>query len=240
MNLLYQDEHCVAIDKPSGFHVHPPEDSTYRVPREKICLYQVRNLLNKHIYPVHRLDAATSGVLLFALSSAAAKELCFLFSERQTQKTYHAVARGFLPSEGQIQVPLELDSTGTPVDALTSYHRLQTIELPVAVGKKFPTARYSLMEVQPHTGRYHQIRRHFNRISHPLLGDAYHGDSHHNAFFRNRLGIAGLCLKATRLEFHPSWSSQKISIEAPECDKWRRIQFLFDPENAIEDKLKSL
>lgn len=227
MELIYQDEHFIAINKPSGFHVHPPEDSQFKVPRDKICLYQVRKMMKQHVFPVHRLDAATSGVLLFALSSEAASKFGKMFQERAPQKTYHAVVRGYVPVEGTIDVQLELDSTGALVDAKTSYKRLSTIEFPVAVGKKFPTARYSWVEAYPHTGRYHQIRRHFNRISHPLLGDAYHGDSHHNRFFRNELGIEGLCLKAIKMELIHPWTLEPLKIEAPPCEKWNKIQSLF-------------
>lgn len=227
MQILFQDEHYVAVNKPAGFHVHPPEDETHRVPREKIVLYQVRRLMKQHVYPVHRLDAGTSGVLLFALSSEAAGKMNKLFTERKTDKTYHAVVRGFVSDAGMIELPLELDSTGDLVEAQTSYRRLQKMELPVAVGKKFPTARYSWVEVTPHTGRFHQIRRHFNRISQPLLGDAAHGDSHHNQFFRNHLGIAGLCLKALRLSFTHPLTDEFISIQAPPCEKWNKIQELF-------------
>lgn len=228
MELLYQDEHFIAVNKPSGFHVHPPENPEFRVPRDKIMLYHVRKMMKQHVFPVHRLDAGTSGVLLFALSSPAASQLCKLFTDRNTHKTYQAVTRGYTPESGRIEIPLELDSTGDLVDAQTSFRRLGLREFPVAVGKKFPTARYSWVEVTPHTGRYHQIRRHFNRISHPLLGDAVHGDSHHNRFFRNDLGIEGLCLKALRLEFIHPWSQEAISIEAPPCEKWKKIQLLFE------------
>lgn len=240
MELIYQDAYFIAVNKPSGFHVHPHEDPQHRVSRDKICLYHARRMMKQHVYPVHRLDAGTSGVLLFALSSESASKLCRLFSERLTQKTYQAVVRGYVPESADVQIPLELDSTGDLVEAHTSYRRLGTIEFPVPVGKKFPTARYSLVEVTPHTGRYHQIRRHFNRISHPLLGDAVHGDSHHNRFFRNHLGIEGLCLKATRLEFTHPWTGEPLTLQAPDCEKWKKIQFVFDPRQPVESKLKSL
>ncbi len=181
----------------------------------------------RHVFPVHRLDAATSGVLLFALSSEVARLICDQFAKRIPQKTYQAVVRGFPPSEGSIDLDLELDSTGEKVPARTTYKTLQRIELPHPVGKKFATARYSLMEIKPETGRYHQIRRHFNRISHPLLGDAVHGDSHHNRFFREFLGISGLCLQAIRLELPHPISGQSLSIEAPPSGRWNKIHDLF-------------
>ncbi|MEN0059473.1 MAG: pseudouridine synthase [Bdellovibrio sp.] len=240
MDLLYKDEHFIAVFKPSGFHVHPHENVQHRVSRDKICLYHARRMMKQHVYPVHRLDAATSGVLLFALSSASASRLCKIFSDREVHKTYQAVVRGYVKDEETLDIPLELDSTGDLVEARTHYKRLGTVEFPVAVGKKFPTARYSWVEVQPHTGRYHQIRRHFNRISHPLLGDAVHGDSHHNRFFRNQIGIEGLCLKALRLEFTHPWSEKSISIEAPACERWNKIQNLFSSEQPLTNFLKSL
>jgi tRNA pseudouridine65 synthase len=227
MKLLYQDEYFIAVNKPSGFHVHPHEIKQHRVSRDKICLYHARKMMKQHVYPVHRLDAGTSGVLLFALSSGSAGVLCKLFSEKALSKTYQAVVRGYVKEEAMIELPLELDSTGDLVDAKTSYRRLATVEFPVAVGKRFPTARYSLVEVNPQTGRWHQIRRHFNRISHPLLGDAVHGDSHHNRFFRNDVGIEGLCLKAQSLEFTHPWTQQQVKIEAPLCAKWEKIHDLF-------------
>jgi tRNA pseudouridine65 synthase len=226
LQILFQDEYFVAVNKPSGFHVHPPEDN-YPVPRDRIVLYIIRDLIKQHVYPVHRLDAGTSGVLLFALSSESAGRMNKLFSERQIEKMYHAVARGHVPETGIIESPLKLDSTGDLAEAKTSFRRLHTLQLPVPVGKKFPTARYSWVEVTPHSGRFHQIRRHFARISHPLLGDANHGDSKHNQFFRNQLGIEGLCLKAMRLGFVHPYTLQPISIAAPDCEKWNKIQELF-------------
>lgn len=227
MEILYRDEHFIAVNKPSGYHVHPHEDPQHRVSRDLICLYIVRKLAGQYVFPVHRLDAGTSGVLLFALSSVAAREMSKLFIERQTEKLYHAVVRGYVKPEADIEIPLELDSTGEKVEARTSYKRLATVELPIAVGKKFPTARYSLVEVRPHTGRYHQIRRHFNRVSHPLLGDAVHGDSHHNRFFRNNLQISGLCLHASSLGFKHPFSQEHIRISAPVAEKWNKIHALF-------------
>lgn len=227
MRILHQEEHFFAIDKPAGFFVHPPEFSPYPVPKEKICLHVLRRLMNQDVYPVHRLDAPTSGVLLFAKSREAAGELGKLFMQRALQKTYHAVARGVVDEEGTIEIPLEIAGFTDLMESKTTYKRLATIELPFAVGKKYPTTRYSLVEVEPVTGRWHQIRRHFDRIAHPLLGDIEHGDTYHNRFFRDELKIQGLCLKAHRLEFENPWSGEPLTIEAPLCEKWEKIHQLF-------------
>lgn len=229
MKILYQDEYFFAIDKPAGYFVHPPELSPYPVPKEKICLYHLRKLMKQDVFPVHRLDAPTSGVLLFAMSRTATRELSRLFMERKLQKTYHAVVRGWVDEEGSIDLPLEVAGEENLVEAKTVYKRIEAIELPFQVGKKYPTSRYSLVEVQPVTGRWHQIRRHFDRVAHPLLGDIEHGDSHHNRFFRDTLEIKGLCLKATSVELRHPWSGENIKIEAPSCEKWEKIYSLFAP-----------
>lgn len=238
MNILFKDEHLVAIDKPSGFHVHPHETPRFRVSRDRVCLYVLRDLLGQFVYPVHRLDAGTSGVLVFALSSDGAREMAQLFNQKTIHKTYHAVVRGWAPESGVIDLPLEQDSTGELAAAKTLFKRFSTIELPFAVGKRYPNSRYSLVEAKPITGKYHQIRRHFNRITHPLIGDSEHGDSRHNRFFREQLGIEGLCLKAQTLEFTHPWTGEALKLEAPDvedpADKWNKIHLLFSSEPSID------
>ncbi|WP_374032507.1 pseudouridine synthase [Bdellovibrio bacteriovorus] len=227
LKIIYQDENFFAIDKPSGFFVHPPELSPYPVPKERICLWHLRKMFRKDVFPVHRLDAPTSGIVLFAMSRQDARELNFLFAERRMHKTYHAVVRGFVPASGSIDLPLEVDEGQSIVEAQTVFHSLAQVELPYAVGKKYPTSRYSLVQAHPVTGRWHQIRRHFDRIAHPLLGDIEHGDSHHNRFFRDTLNIKGLCLKATKIEMDSPWNGKPVVIEAPPCEKWDQIHKLF-------------
>jgi tRNA pseudouridine65 synthase len=138
-----------------------------------------------------------------------------------------AVVRGALDGEGRIELPLPLDSTGIEVPARTSYQVLGRVEAPSPAGSPHPTARFSLLRVRPETGRYHQIRRHFARISHPLIGDAQHGDSRQNRFFRETFGLAGLCLKAQTLRLTPPWRPSPLEFSAPPCARWRRIEELF-------------
>lgn len=199
-SIVAQDETFVAIDKPSGFHVHQPEFPNKKVSREIVCLGLLRNQLRQYVYPVHRLDVGTSGILVFALSPESASRFGKAFSENRSQKTYFAVVRGYLKeSSGRIEIPLESDSSGELYDAITDYEVMSYVELPFAVGKRHPTARYSLVKVKPVTGRFHQIRRHFARLSHPIVGDCVHGDSYHNRFFREQLGVSGLMLRASEL-----------------------------------------
>ncbi len=225
IDIVYRGEDFFVFDKPPGTFVHPPETSEFRIDRRKIALYALREQLRRPVFPVHRLDAPTSGLVLCAYSSDGASALSRLFVERRISKIYHAVVRGFVEPHGKID--LALSARGGLIPAETAYQCLKQIEIPRAVGKKYPTARYSLVSVQPITGRWHQIRRHFDQISHPLLGDIEHGDSHHNRFFRDSLGIRGLCLRATRLEFVHPVHQQAVRIEAPVSETWRRIYDLF-------------
>lgn len=226
MEILTRTDLWVAVNKAAGDHVHPPEDKRHRVSRNLIILYRLRKALRRHVYPVHRLDAATSGVLIMALTPEAASFLGRQFQERRVQKTYHAIVRGWPPSDGVIDRPLASDSTGEMVEAVTRYRRLGQMELPESFDPRFP-CRYSLLELEPLTGRFHQIRRHLNRISHPIVGDGAHGDYRHNRHFKSLTGIGGLCLKAQSIGFHRPDDGEWIEISAPDCERWSALRANF-------------
>ncbi|MEL6823999.1 MAG: pseudouridine synthase, partial [Calditrichota bacterium] len=163
LKILYRDEHYIAIEKPTAIHVHPTPLS----PRESSCMQQLRDQIDQWVYTVHRLDRATSGVLVFALSSEAAKELHALFVECKVQKRYLAVLRGWLSElNGKIDYPLLENGASEKQEAVTDYQVLETVELPIPVSK-FPTARFTLAEAFPRTGRNHQLRKHFAHLRHP-------------------------------------------------------------------------
>ncbi len=224
--ILFQNENLIAIQKPSGFHVHRPEHNPEKVPRHKIILGQLRDQIGQRLYPLHRLDAGTSGVLVFALNPETASQVGQMFQRQEIEKTYWTVVRGYLPDQGRIEIPLETDSTtGALQEALTEYRTLHRLELPNQVGSRHQTARYSWLEVRPKTGRFHQIRRHLNRVSHPVVGDATHGDSKHNRFFRESLGIPGLCLRAMEMKFE--FQGESFVFSAGFSSRWLKIQKLF-------------
>ncbi|RMG18450.1 MAG: pseudouridylate synthase [Bacteroidetes bacterium] len=199
-DILLEDEWLVAINKPCGILVHrtPISQDTISV------LQLLRAQVHQRLYPIHRLDRPTSGVLLFAKTRQAAAFLSEQFREHKVRKIYWAIVRGFLPAEGLIDHPVktERDPGGQP--AITHFRCLAQQELPVAVGR-YPTARYSWAEAHPKTGRKHQIRKHFAHLSHPVIGDKRYGDNKHNAFFSTQLGIERMLLHARSLEFvHPA------------------------------------
>jgi Pseudouridylate synthases, 23S RNA-specific len=228
--ILLHDEHLVVVDKPPGMLVH-------RTPLagrdERFVLQTLRDQLGRHVYPVHRLDRGTSGVLLFALDADTAHRLTGRFAARETHKRYLALVRGWTDAAGRIDHPLSrLDEepppqtdrgvVTTPQPALTRYERLATLEVENGLGPH-PTSRYALLSLVPETGRQHQLRRHLKHASHPIIGDATYGKGDHNRWWARQLGIARLWLHAQRLELPHPWSGQPLRIEAPPDAHWRRL-----------------
>jgi tRNA pseudouridine65 synthase len=228
--IIFQDENLLILFKPSGWFVHPPENPRFRRGlKRRTCVQWLSDVKNIRAFPAHRLDCATEGILVFGLDKPTTAHLNNQFKCHETSKKYFAVVRGWLKDpDGRIELPLELDSTGELVACETNYRTLKTIEHNVKISKKFDTSRYSLLEVSPKTGRWHQIRRHMNRVSHPIVGDREHGDSHHNRYFRDQLGINGLCLWAKELSFtHPA-TGERVQFLSPQTEKWEMILRLFE------------
>ena len=220
LEIIYQDEALVAVNKPSGLLVHRSMIDKHET---RFALQMVRNQVGQHVYPVHRLDKPTSGVLLFALSPEIAKVMGEKFEHGEIHKTYVAVVRGYTEASGVINYPLkeELDKKSDkkskqdkePQEAITSYERMATTEQVLPVGR-YDTARYSLVRITPKTGRKHQIRRHFKHVFHPLVGDTTHGDGKHNQLFRDVFDCHRLLLTATTLSFDHPVSGEKVVINA--------------------------
>jgi tRNA pseudouridine65 synthase len=210
LKILYQDPYLVAVDKPSGMLVH----RTFLDKHETVFVMQtLRDMLGQHVFPVHRLDRPTSGVLLFALSSDVARLLGQQQELKLWRKYYLAVVRGFVAEGGQLDYPLkeQLDKIAdkfsrtdkAPQQAISRYQPLQQVELPIPVSK-YPAARYTLVALQPVTGRKHQLRRHLAHLRHPIVGDTSHGDGKHNALFKQHFNCQRLLLLAKQLQLpHP-------------------------------------
>lgn len=218
--VLYRDEHYIAVDKPAGLLVHRS-----RVDRSatRFALQVVRDQAGQQVYPVHRLDKPTSGVLIFALHPEAARRLAEAFAGRRVRKVYLALVRGFVADEDVIDYALKekpdktTDSLADPEKpaqpAVTAYRRIAQVELAYAVGR-YPTSRYSLVEAHPRTGRKHQIRRHFKHIFHPVIGDGKYGDYRHNRFFRAHFGCTRMLLAAVELSFVHPFTGAPITVSA--------------------------
>lgn len=183
----------------------------------------LREQLGQYVYPVHRLDKPTSGVLLFALSSEVARALSEQIRERDFEKNYLAVVRGYIEEIGEIDYPLKelldkmtdkhANKNKAAQSAITSFKKLAEIELPYAVGP-YPTTRYSLVRLSPKTGRKHQLRRHMKHLLHPIVGDTKYGRGEHNRFFRSQYNIHRLLLHAYELRFIHPILKQEIYLKA--------------------------
>lgn len=220
LRILYHDEQLVAIDKPAGLLVHP---SALDAHEERTALKLLRDQLGAWMWPLHRLDKGTSGVLLFATSAGAAREWGLAFEQGRVRKRYLALVRGWPPAAGEIAQPLardpELPSAGQErLPALTRYERLATFDWPFAADPRHPTSRYALVAAEPVTGRRHQIRRHFKHIAHPLVGDTTHGKGAHNRAVAAWLGVS-------RLWLHCEWMELPGGprISAPCGPEWDRL-----------------
>lgn len=220
--ILFRDRWLCAIDKPCGLMVHKTVRSDDRV----FALQSLRDQLGQRVWPLHRLDRATSGVLLFALDAETAAVVGHQIMSRSVAKRYLAVVRGFTERSGRIDHPLSTGDQRLPQAAVTCYRRLATMELPEPVGR-YPVARYSLVEIQPETGRTHQIRRHFKHLFHPLVGDTTYGEGRHNRLFRQRFGCHRLLLHAVELGLLHPRTQQRLEIRAPTRGSFRRIEEAF-------------
>lgn len=211
LTILYRDDSYIAVDKPAGLQVHR---SWISEENEQFLLQRLRDQIGQRVYTIHRLDRPTSGVIIFGLSSEAARAMCGVFEQRQVEKTYLAIVRGYTDCEGHIDYPLQEEPGKAAQDAVTDYRTLATVELPIPVGR-YNTARYSLVEIKPLTGRSRQIRKHFHHIFHPLIGDTSHGEGRHNRLFRERFDVHRLLLHAWKLAFRHPLSGEEMVVTAP-------------------------
>jgi len=202
--LLWQDEHLVAVAKPAGWLVHR---TGLDAGETRFVLQALRDQLGRHLYPVHRLDKGTCGVLVMALHPAAARALSESFATQAVAKRYLALVRGWAAPLVEVDHPLRPDDAppDAPVqDTRTRLRCLARLELPAASDAHFATTRASLVQAEPATGRRHQIRRHLKHVAHPIIGDATHGKGPLNRWWAHQLGQARLWLHAWQLQLpHP-------------------------------------
>lgn len=229
LTVLYQDEYLVAVEKPAGLFVHRSfmdKDEKY------FALQLVRDQIGQYVYPVHRLDRPTSGVLLFALNRDMARQIGEMFTNKTIQKTYYALVRGHLFGEGLIDYALKekLDKLGDKYvnrdklaqSAQTGYQSVQTANLPIALGK-YDSVRYSLIKLLPKTGRRHQIRRHLAHLRYPIIGDINYGDNKQNPFFIQHFGFKKLMLIAKELSFIHPITQKKLVITSQFDPQWKIV-----------------
>ncbi|MFP5081845.1 pseudouridine synthase [Pedobacter sp. JCM 36344] len=218
LEIVYQDDHIIAINKPHGLLVHR---SSIANDAKEFALQLLRDQIGKHVSPVHRLDRKTGGLLLFAFEKDVEIALQRQFQNGQVFKKYLAVLRGHSPDQQDIDYPL-VKENGTIQEAFTSFVTLKRAELNIPFGKH-ETSRYSLVEATPTTGRMHQLRKHFAHIFYPIIGDRKHGCNKQNKFFKEQWDMTTMLLHASELKFKHPVTGGHITLTAKMGDEFRRM-----------------
>ena len=224
MDILYRDAALAVVNKPAGLMAH---DSALARGETDFAADRLRDLFGVPIHLIHRLDRATSGCMLLAFEREVASDLGKQFMSRAVRKRYLALCRGW-PAETEFTVDYDLDGgPGKPQKkpAITRFRRLATGELQQPAAG-FETSRYALLECEPETGRFRQIRRHLKHLSHHLIGDTSHGDGRRNRDFR-ALGVHRMLLHAWKLQFAHPRSAAPMEIDAPPDAEFARALALF-------------
>jgi tRNA pseudouridine65 synthase len=221
LDILFRDEHLIAINKPHGLLVHR---SSIAADVKEFALQLLRHQIGQWVNPVHRIDRKTAGVLLFALNKQVEAAMQKQFADNLIKKEYLAIVRGHTDDCGEIDYPLRKEN-GTLQEAFTSYQTLKRAELDVALGQH-PTSRYSLIEATPATGRMHQLRKHFSHIFHPIIGDRTHGCNKQNRLFKEKWQMETMLLHASSVNFNHPVTGESITIEAPLQPEFLRVMEL--------------
>lgn len=222
LEILFEDENLIAINKPHGLLVHR---SPIARNAETFAIQELRDQIEQRVYPVHRLDRKTSGVLLFTKQPDLVAPMQAQFSEKTVKKTYWAILRGYTEDKGFIDYALVNDK-GKVQEAQTAYTTLAKTEIDVPLGK-FNTSRYSWVEAKPATGRMHQLRKHFAHILHPIIGDRPHGCNKQNKLFLEKWNMGTMLLHARVLEINHPIKNEPLQITADTSDEFKRaFQFL--------------
>lgn len=227
LQVLWQDDHLVAVHKPAGWLVHRTWLDAHET---RFVMQTLRDQLGRHVYPVHRLDKGTSGVLLMALDPGSAKAMTQVFEAREASKDYVALVRGWPAPAVRVEHALKPDDApedALPQEAVTRFQRLATLQLDVPVDR-YPSTRVALVQAQPETGRRNQIRRHLKHLAHPIIGDATHGKGAHNRWWAAQLGQQRLWLHAQCLTFVHPLTGREVTITSDWRDPslnadWHRL-----------------
>lgn len=231
--ILFEDDYLIAINKPSGLLVHRTSIAAEELVS---CLQLLRDQIGQRVYPAHRLDRPTSGILLFSKQEEILPQLNSQFADRSIEKDYLAIVRG-IPQEKEalIDHPLPNIKSGKLQEARTHYEILEESEIPFNSTGRYPTSRYSLLLLKPETGRTHQIRRHLAHIRHYIIGDKKHGDNKQNIFFQKQFGLENLLLHAFELKFIHPVNQVEIHLRAPIPVHFRTImkELGWNPEQIV-------
>jgi len=225
IEILYQDDALIAVNKPANLAVHR---SKMVGNADEFLIDLLREQVGDNVYLAHRLDRATSGVLLVARSKDVAAAMGEQFMGRTVHKQYLVVVRGWPdPGEGLVDYALPGSrETGPRREARTQYRTLATIEVPIELGR-YPQQRYALVLAEPESGRFRQIRKHLAHIHHPVIGDCQHGRGDHNRLYKQHFGCHRMLLHAWRVRFAHPLTGLAMAIDAPLDDAYAKLLLRF-------------
>jgi tRNA pseudouridine65 synthase len=215
--IIFEDDYYLCINKPNNLLVH---HSHYARNIEEESLMEILKANGYNVFPIHRLDRKTSGVLMLAKSKDYVAPFQKMMVQNEVQKVYHALLRGHISESGTIDSPVK-NERGNYKEALTHFRCLKHFALDIPVDP-YSSSRYSLVEFTPKTGRMHQLRIHANKISHPIIGDPKHGNRHHNHMFIAEFQNDHLFLHAESLEFVHPFLDTKHLLTAEKAGFWEK------------------
>lgn len=211
LEIVHEDDHIVVINKPPNILTH-----LTKISEDTISVLDILNRqLTRKMFPIHRLDRATTGILIFAKDAITAEKINEPFRLKKVKKTYHAIVRGYMEKTGFIDEPLFSETKGVYQEAVSEWQSLEASEMLWEVSR-YPTSRYSLIALFPQTGRHHQLRKHMAKLRHPIIGDRRHGDVKHNNFWRDKFGTNRLWLHASKIEIPFDGDTLKFEAGLPE------------------------
>nr|MBD3622955.1 hypothetical protein [Sunxiuqinia sp.] len=218
--IIYQDEYLLVVDKPVGLAVHKndfmPHDAPY-------LTKLIGDETGQWIYNVHRLDSKTSGLIILARSSEVAHHLTLQFERKEVDKEYLTIVLGEVPDKGFFDGKVVVKKKSKfKKDALTRFQRERLVQTNISY-KEHTNVCLSLVRVMPDTGRWHQIRQHFAKNRHDIVGDSHHGDFTLNKLIKAEWGFSRLMLHASKLAFTHPVSGEKLSFEAKFPDEFERL-----------------
>lgn len=229
IEIIYQDEYCICVNKPHDVLVHHSRFSRNNAAEDSL-IQLLEQQQGKKYYPVHRLDRRTSGVLILATEKEYVAAFQELFTEQRIQKIYYAVVRGFASEYQLIDSPVKGKDAKAYKEAETEAFLLEKVTLEIPV-KPYDTSRYSLVKLLPKTGRMHQLRIHMKKISNPIIGDGKYGDHHHDAMYDEEFGWNNLFLHAGSIAFKHPFTQQEMKLNGSFSNNWQQLFERFNWKN---------
>ncbi|MEO1857705.1 MAG: pseudouridine synthase [Rubritalea sp.] len=225
LTILYQDKWLVAIDKPAGHLVHPAES-----PKEGdlVAMKILRDQIGVRVNTIHRIDRPTSGVLLFGLEKKATRKLHKALAIHDFDKSYWAVIQGKAPAEAwECHQPIQKEDDEPAREAHTSFRVIESRkhEALASVADQLDGHGdiLTLVEAIPHTGRFHQIRRHLLHTGLPIVGDYRYSGIETSDQLGELLGTdTRMLLQAKSLTLDHPINGEKLTITAPVGENFQR------------------